>query len=452
MKVRLHGAVLIIGLVLGLSRAESFGQTYIVVLKGGGSIGAVNKAHGTKTVRQIDGTPIYLVQTDILDIDGQVLQQLQNDRSVESAEPNARVSLRSRSDAPLDPALVQQMASLLDGQTLTTFYGCTVLQAYVNQPAVAITRVSEVRNLSTGAGTRIAYIDTGVDFQHPALAPWLDPGIDVLNDASASELDGLSQQMASLLDQQMASLLDQQMASLLDNRFIFVLDQVMASLLDGETKNSGNFPADFGHGTLVAGVLHLVAPEARIVPIKAFNAYGQTTMFAITEAVYRATQMRVDVLNMSFSTTQDSPAFRKALVDAHAAGIAVVASVGNDANNTVTYFPAAYPNVIGVAATDFADRLASFSNYGRAVSVDAPGAFVVSTVPGGRYAAAWGTSFSAPMVAGEIALLASLRGQGQSDTVLVVNTADPIDSLNPGYARMLGNGRINALQAMRYAN
>src|SRR5262249_56049317 len=100
-----------------------------------------------------------------------------------------------------------------------------------------------------GAGTHIAYIDTGVDFQHPALAPWLDPGVNVWNNStSASELDGLSQQMASLLDQQMTSLLD--------NRLVFVLNQVMASLLDGGSPNTGNspntltFPPDFGHRTL----------------------------------------------------------------------------------------------------------------------------------------------------------------------------------------------------------
>ena len=338
------------------------------------------------------------------------------------------------------------MASLLDGQTLTTFYGSTVLQAYVNQPAVAITHVSDVRNMSTGAGTRIAYIDTGVDFRHPALAPWLDPGVNVLNNTSVSEIDGLSQEMASLLDQEMATLLD--------NRLVFVLDQIFTSLLGGgqNIQNSQSFPPDFGHGTLVAGILHLVAPEARIVPIKAFDANGNTTMFAITQAVYRAIQMRVDVLNMSFSTAQDSPALRQALMDAAAAGIAVVASVGNDADNTTTDVPACYPNVLGVAATDFADRLASFSNFGPTVSVDAPGAFVVSTVPGGRYAAAWGTSFSAPMVAGEIALVSSLRGQVPSNpALLVLNTADPIDNLNPGYAGQLGKGRINALQAMRCA-
>jgi subtilisin family serine protease len=441
MKARLLGAVLIVGMTLSLSRAQSPAQTYIVVLKGNGSIGALNKAHGTNTLSQINGTPIYLVQGSTPGPNGLLLQQLQNDSSVASAESNAGVILNS-SNGPIDPTLVQQMASLLDGQTLTTFYGTTVLQSYVNQPAVNITQVSNVRNLSTGAGTHIAYIDTGVDFNHPALAPWLDPGIDVLNNRSASELDGLSQQMASLLDQQMASLLDQ--------RFTFVLDQAMASLLDGGN-TSGSLPPDFGHGTLVAGVLHLIAPGARIVPIKAFDAYGHTTMFAITQAVYQATQMGVDVLNMSFSTTQDSKAFRKAINDAHAAGVAIVASAGNNATNTVTYFPAAYPNVIGVAATDFSDRLASFSNYGAAVSMDAPGAFVVSTVPGGRYAAAWGTSFSAPMVAGEIALLASSRGQGQSDSTLVVNTADSIDSLNPGFTGMLGKGRMNALQAVKFA-
>jgi hypothetical protein len=72
-------------------------------------------------------------------------------------------------------------------------------------------------------------------------------------------------------------------------------------------------------------------------------------------------------------------------------------------------------------------------------------------VPGGKYAAAWGTSFSAPMVAGEIALLASSRSQGNSDSALIVNTVDSIDALNPGFAGMLGKGRINALRALNFA-
>src|SRR4029078_13360047 len=147
----------------------------------------------------------------------------------------------STDQAPLSASVVQQMTSLLDGETLTTFFGTTVLKAYVDQPALSLTRVSDVRSISTGAATRIAYIDTGVDVDPPALRPWLDPGVDLVNDRTASELDGLSQQMACFIEQQMTSLLDK--------RFTFVLDQAMASLLDGD---GSTFPDEFGHGTLVA--------------------------------------------------------------------------------------------------------------------------------------------------------------------------------------------------------
>ena len=441
MRVRLLGAVLVLVSILALSQAESGGQEYIVTLKTGHSISAVNNAHGTQTVRHIRHTPIYLVKSSG---DDTVLSDLQNDKHVESAEKNAKVKLRSNSQqASSIGGLSDAMTSLLDGHTLTTFYGTSVLKSYAEQPALTIEHVNEVGSLSTGAGTRVAYIDTGVDPYHPALRPWLDPGVDLLNDRSVSELDGLSDAMTSLLDDAMTSLLDK--------RFFFALDDAMTSLLDGD-KNNAVFPPAFGHGTLVAGVIHVVAPDARIVPIKAFDPYGNTTMFSIIEGVYRAKDLAVDVLNMSFSTTRESVTLRKAIADAWASGVSVVASVGNDGKNASNVYPASYPGVFGVGATDFNDHLASFSNYGKPVSVVATGAFVISTAPGGRYAAAWGTSFSAPMVSGAIALLAQTRGHGHSDSSRVINTADDIDNLNPAYSSQLGKGRINVGRALNDKN
>jgi subtilisin family serine protease len=238
------------------------------------------------------------------------------------------------------------------------------------------------------------------------------------------------------------------MASLLDERFCFVLDQAMASLLDGDNRGP-EFPSAFGHGTLVAGIIHLVAPETRIVPIRAFDAWGNTTTYSIIEGIYRARDLHVDVLNMSFSIDVDSGVLRKAITDVQAAGIALVASVGNDSTDTAQVYPAAYATVMGVAATDFNDQRAAFSNFGRSVAIAAPGAYVISTAPGGTYAAAWGTSFSAPIISGTLALIASGRGFGQALSQTAVTTADFIDNVNPGFEHKLGSGRVNVRRALR---
>src|SRR5260370_10674650 len=162
MKLRLLGAVFILVLVLGFSRAESGGQEYIVTLKGGESVSALNHAHGTRTVVQVPNTSIYLIKTDDNDSDDKILNHLRHDKSVESAEKNAQVKLRSDQQATLNSALADAMASLLDGHTLDTFYGTNVLRSYIDQPALSLAHVSDVRNISTGTGTRVAYIDTGV--------------------------------------------------------------------------------------------------------------------------------------------------------------------------------------------------------------------------------------------------------------------------------------------------
>jgi subtilisin family serine protease len=433
---RIALAACVASLFLTASTAGSIGQNIIVKLKNGRSIREINDQYGSKTVSQVSQKPIYLIHID--DSGSAAFRKIQNDQAVDIAESNPHVRLDTATVPPgVSPALAQDMAALLDGQTTTVFNGTVVLKAYADQVALSLISVDKVRGISTGAGTRVGYIDTGIDPTHPALAPWADPGIDLISNKSTSELDGLSQDMAALLDQDMAALLDTHM--------FFLLNQSVASILSG----SSLFPPEWGHGTLVAGAIHAVAPDARLVPIKAFDSYGYTSMFRIIQSIYWAIDHGVDVLNMSFSTGQESVLLEDAINQAKNAGIAMVAAAGNNGVSIKDLYPAACDNVLGVAATDLGDHIASFSNYGKLVSVTAPGAFVVSTVPGGRYAAAWGTSFSAPLVSGTIALLVSDFNRGQSGPSILVNTADSIDDLNPGFAKQLGKGRINAERALK---
>ena len=152
---------------------------------------------------------------------------------------------------------------------------------------------------------------------------------------------------------------------------------------------------------------------------------------------------------MSFSTTTVSQTLQQSVLYAQRKGVALVASAGNESADAAGIYPAAYPLVTGVAATDFDDRLAVFSNYGTGISIAAPGAFVVSTAPGGRYAMAWGTSFSAPIAAGSIALVSSVTPRGAASDAMVITTADSIDDKNPGYERQLGKGRVDVMNALK---
>jgi subtilisin family serine protease len=438
-KHRVLSAIALLSLWIGVSPAQQPTPKIIVALRSGQPVDRVTRDTGTSVARQIPGQSVFLLQVNS-GLPATAAQKLAQDPSVAFAELNQDLQLETASNRPTasDVQLGQSMAALLDGQTTTDFYGANVLDAYVNQTALQIVGVPQTRYISTGKGTRIAFIDTGVDADHPALQAVLESGIDLIGNGSISEFDGVSPDQATWVRGNGNSIID--------TRLSFLLKQSMAALLDdgsGQLVPPG-FPQAFGHGTLVAGVLHAVAPEARIVPIRAFDAYGKTTIFKLAEAIYRASDLGVDVVNMSFSTTQVSKTLQQAVIYAQGKGVALVASVGNENQNAAGLYPASYPLVSAVASTDFNDQLATFSNYGSIVTVCAPGAYVISTAPGGRYAMAWGTSFSAPIESGAIALVAALNKNwvGSHNSVAVENTAVPIDDKNPSYAKQLGRGRI----------
>jgi len=281
----------------------------------------------------------------------------------------------------------------LSDKTPVSYYGSTVWRGYLNQPAITIVGASVARNqlAVNGSGVTVAVIDTGVDPTHPALESVLTDSYDFTrNRTGGSEMSDVSQSTMALVDQAKPVFVNQSTMA--------VVDQSTMALVDDSQH------AAFGHGTMVAGIVHLVAPSARIMSLKAFKADGSGYSSDILRALYHAAHNGANVVNMSFSYTSTSRELARTMAYVTDRGIVAVASAGNDGKKIVTY-PAALPDVIGVASTTDDDTLSLFSNYGTGVAyLAAPGEAVVTPYPFGTYAAAWGTSFSTPFVAGAAAL------------------------------------------------
>jgi len=217
-----------------------------------------------------------------------------------------------------------------------------------------------------------------------------------------------------------------------------MLDQHTAAMLDGSQY------AAFGHGTMVMGVIHLVAPTAQLLPLKAFSADGSGSLSNILAAIYYAVQNNTNVINMSFDMTTSSTELTNAINYANGHNVICAASSGNDGAEELVY-PAGLQNVMGVASTNNQDQRSSFSNYGnQIVWVAAPGEGVITTYPFATYAAGWGTSFSAPMVAGTASLLVNMQSSSsQNQAAWAIAHAKWI-GLNMGNGRLDVYGSLSA--------
>lgn len=271
------------------------------------------------------------------------------------------------------------------------------------QWAGAVLRLTQAHTLSRGAGTTVAVIDTGIDPGHPAFAGRLVAGYDFVdNDTDPREA--------------------------------------------GSRANFG-----YGHGTHVAGLVALTAPEAKIMPIRALDPDGAGNLWVLAEALLFAldpdgnpsTQDSVDVINLSLGTLRETDLLEDLIDDATCndddddntlrctltGGTIVVAAAGNLGNETPMY-PAAeqVTGLLSVAASNAGGELAQFSSRGLWVNVAAPGEQIVSAVPGGQEATWNGTSMAAPFAAGGAALLRS-RNQAATATEVAValsTTATPL--------------------------
>ena len=331
---------------------------------------------------------------------------------------------------PAQGALQTQVPTYLYDQTPINYFGTTVWNGYANQPAAQIINVDKAQDAFhvTGAGI-VADIDTGVDPNHPALKPILLQGYDFTrNQPGGSEMTDLGGSTGSSCSSCQAAFVNQHTAAM--------LDQHTAAMLDGTAY------AAFGHGTEVAGVIHLVAPTAHIMPLKAFHADGTGDLSDILRAIYYGVQNHVNVINMSFDLTSNSTELTNAINYASNHNIICVASAGNDGLEEVVY-PAGLKNVMGVASTNDFDQRSSFSNYGdQVVWVAAPGENTVTTYPFGTYSVSSGTSFSSPLVAGTAALILNLKpGTNQSQAAAAIAHAHWI-----GYN--MGKGRLDVYAAL----
>ena len=313
--------------------------------------------------------------------------------------------------------------------TPVVYFGVIVIHGYVSQPAISITRLPDTQTTFSvsGAGT-VAVIDTGVDPTHPVLQSVLVPGYDFTRNiaGSASELPDVNQ--SSNGSGASPAMVNQESAAILDP---------VSALNLGQPQYKA-----FGHGTMVSGIVHLVAPTAYIMPLKAFKADGTGYLSDILRAIYFAAQNGARVINMSFSFSTYSHEAADAIKFATRHQVICVASAGNDGKEEIVY-PAALADVMGVASTTNNDTLSTFSNYGAdLVWVAAPGEGIITTYPFGTFGAGWGTSFSAPFVSGAAALLLSVSPS--------FNEASAESSLAHAVwiSPDLGNGRMDLYQAV----
>ncbi len=366
---------------------------------------------------------VFLVTTPDL-IDPQVFVTILTDLpGVENAEIDLLVQALA-DDAGEAPAG-------LNDREPVPFYGQSVWRGYAQQPAAQRVQVQDAHWASglTGRSVKVAIIDTGVDPHHPVLSPVLIDGYDFTRN-----VQGGSEREDVGVDQSTMAVVDGETEPALVNQSTMaVVDQSTMAVVDGP-----EHPA-FGHGTMVAGVVHLVAPEASIMPLKAFRSDGRGYSSDIIRAVNYAVKRNAKVLNMSFSYPESSAELRRAVQRAMSRGALVIASAGNDGENAAMY-PAAIEGVIGVPSTDDQDAISSFSNFGEDLFwVAAPGEAVITPYPFGTYAAAWGTSFSAPFVAGTAALLAEANPSIRQDGARSATSAAlPIAGVACGRLDVLG--------------
>ncbi|MEJ7606560.1 MAG: S8 family serine peptidase, partial [Bryobacteraceae bacterium] len=269
---------------------------------------------------------VFLMTIPDLANAGSVLAALTSMAGVTNYEGDGVISLQQGSP-PIPAALYNT--------NLVSYFGTNVRYGYAFQPAALLIRLAETQSTFNVSGTGlVAVIDTGVDPDHPVLRNVLVTGYDFTRSGggSGSEMFDVNQSTTAVVDGSPPLFVNKNTAALLDP-------------LTAAVVGSPNHAA-FGHGTMVAGIIHLVAPKAPIMPLKAFKSDGSGNLSDVLRAIYQAVRSNARVINMSFSTPQVSLELKRALDHATISRANCVASAGNDGISAL-FYPAAYDNLIG---------------------------------------------------------------------------------------------------------
>lgn len=348
----------------------------------GATIADINATYSTSTLRQLTAvTDLYLLQTPPGTNPKELAETMALDLRLLFAEPNYLSET---------PEAIGSSAWVWGGEDDAP---------YGEQYAADLLNLTPAHALSTGADTIVAIVDTGVDLDHPALADAIITGYDFV-DGDSDPDDELSG--------------------------------------DPSRGHVG------GHGTHVAGIVHLVAPDARIMPLRVLASNGRGDVFSVAEAVVFAAEQGANVINLSLGMASHSDTLKTAVRYATARGVVVVGAAGNLGNKEKQH-PAATQCVLGVTAVNATRHKADFASYGSWVAYAAPGDAIYSTFPNGSYAWWSGTSMTAPFVAGQAALLRQLDPaiNVRDIALLIAHTSENLDPLNPAFAGNLGAGLPN---------
>jgi subtilisin family serine protease len=276
--------------------------------------------------------------------------------------------------------------------------GATV-QSHPMQYVVSKLRLPEAHALAAGERVLVAVIDTGIDGGHAELRGAVAGSFDTVKGERGASIHGT------------------QMASAIAAR----------------------------------GQLLGVAPAARVLAVRAFDdapsgSHGTTAR--LVDALTWVANAGARVVNMSFAGTVDDPSVHAWITAIRRKGIVLVAAAGNNGPNAPPAYPAAFPEVIAVTATDADDRLLRVANRGTYVSVAAPGVDIYVAVPGGGYDFTTGTSVAAAHVSGLAALLIARNPGLTADAVQAILMRTARDLGLKGRDSDFGAGVVDAYEAL----